>query len=167
MTVESTLILFVSLRDLAPSPARISCQDPEWSAILRVRAWHMGRGERDFLCPVLSVCSQGRRSSEPWETFAVRKPVSSKHVREVCVSTQGCSFFLPNQNTGFFFPPLIAWHSLAKHLSVSEPHGFKGEAPAPAWHPREAGAGASGSPRSPGLWPRPSSGTGFLSAPLP
>lgn len=161
------LILFVSLRDLAPSPARISCQDPEWSAILRVRAWHMGCGERDFLCPVLSVCSQGRRSSEPWETFAVRKPVSSKHVREVCVSTQGCSFFLPNQNTGFFFPSPIAWHSLAKHLSVSEPHGFKGEAPAPAWHPREAGAGASGSPRSPGLWPRPSSGTGFLSAPLP
>lgn len=144
----------MSLRDLPPSPARIFCQDPSWVV-------------RDFLCPVLSVCSQGRRSSEPWETFAGRKPVSSKHVREVCVSTQGCSFFLPNQNTGFFFPPPIAWHSLAKHLSVSEPRGFKGEAPAAAWHPREAGAGAPGSLRSAGIWPPASSGTGFLSAHLP
>lgn len=126
-----------------------------------------GTRRKGLSLPRVGICSQGQRSSEPWETFAVRKPVSSKHAREVCVSTQGCSFFLPNQNTGFFFPPLIAWHSLAKHLSVSEPRGFKAEAPAPAWHSGEAGAGAPGNLRSPGLWPRASSGTGFLSAHLP
>lgn len=92
MTVESTLILYMSLRDLPPVPAHIFCRDPERSSHLLMPGPGMCDPEKGtFSTPSGSVSRAGGHQ-RPWETFDVRKPVSCKHFGETRVSTQGCSF---------------------------------------------------------------------------